>query len=158
MRGAHASETSSSFGFERTTPLGELATLLGLALFFATGAHRLAIFALAESFRVAPIGTTSLVHGASSLDPLVSLFAWAMGLALSFAAPALVALLLGELALGVASRAAPQLSMHFVGMPLRATLGLVALLLALSRIAATLPEAVRHALGGALRLLSFGGG
>ena len=52
--------------------------------------------------------------------------------ALGLAAPALVALLLADLLLGMIGRAAPQIPLYFVGMPLKALLGVGAVLVAVA--------------------------
>lgn len=153
VRGASMGEVTGASG-ERTSPLGELLELLGIAVFLALGGHRLALALLFETFRLAPIGAVPLAFGEASLEGLVRLFAWSMALGLSLAAPALVAVLLGELILGTVGRAVPRVPTHFAGMPLRAGLGVAALLVALSRIVGEVPEAARHAFREAAALVA----
>lgn len=152
-RGASLAEVTGAGG-ERTSPLGELLELLGIAVFLSVGGHRLALALVSETFRIAPIGAASLSLGEDSLVGLVRLFAWSMGLGLSLAAPALVAVLLGELVLGTVGRAVPRVPTHFAGMPLRAGLGVAALLLALSRIVDEVPGAARHVFREAAALVA----
>ena len=51
--------------------------------------------------------------------------------ALGLAAPAVVALLLADLAMGAIGQAAPQIPLYFVAMPLKALIGVGAMLIAL---------------------------
>jgi flagellar biosynthesis protein FliR len=58
----------------------------------------------------------------------------------SVGAPAALALALMELTMGLMGRTAPQLPLHFAGMPLRAAVGLVGLLLTVSVLVPLLPD------------------
>jgi flagellar biosynthetic protein FliR len=122
--------------------VGSLYSIVAGLLFLALDVHLLVIDGLMESFRALPVD--------APLDSPVGLQAVAAAgtemfrLALSIALPALAALLLANLALGVLSRAAPQLNLFAVGFP--ATLIIGALVLA-----PTLPgavEAIARALTG----------
>lgn len=62
-------------------------------------------------------------------------------LGLAIAAPAIVALVAADVGLAVVARTAPQLPVYFAGMPLRAWLGIAAVLLALAWITPELLEA-----------------
>jgi flagellar biosynthetic protein FliR len=126
--------------------------LLGVALFFALGAHRVALLAFVRGLEVAPLGAplqaASFAQHALQFAASVSA---ALALALSIAAPAVLALILVELALGLLGRTAPQIPLHFAGMPLRAGLALGALLLSLSLWVPRLGELFGAAIGGAPR-------
>jgi len=61
-------------------------------------------------------------------------------LAVSFAAPALLALVVSDVALGLVARSAPQIPVHFAGMPLRSAVGIAALLLSLALLVPHLGE------------------
>jgi flagellar biosynthesis protein FliR len=52
--------------------------------------------------------------------------------AIGLCAPAVVALLLADILLGMVGRAVPQIPVYFVGMPLKALLGVGAVLLGLA--------------------------
>lgn len=64
-------------------------------------------------------------------------------LALAFAMPALLVMLLVDVALGLVNRSAPQLNVFFLSMPIKSLLGLLMLLLALSTAFAPLIERMR---------------
>jgi flagellar biosynthetic protein FliR len=69
--------------------------------------------------------------------------------ALGLAAPALVALLLADLVLGAIGRTAPQIPLYFVGMPLKALLGVAMVLISV----AALNTALTGGMAGWARLL-----
>ena len=66
--------------------------------------------------------------------------------ALGFAAPVLAALFLADLALGVVNRVSPQIQVYFIGMPLKALLGVLLFMLAITGMVA----ALRGELGGGM--------
>ncbi len=158
FRGASSSEVFAPPTGERTSPLGDLYLLGGVALFASLGGHRLAIEVLARSFEAVPIGAavdfgrTSFALGAARL------FAYAMAFALSVAAPAAICVLLVDVGLGLVARASPSIPVFFAGMPLRAAAGLAGALLGLSALLDRLPEALRAALDAASRVTSGLGG
>ncbi len=158
MRGASSSEVLAPPTGERTSPLGDLYLLAGVALFASIGGPRLALEVLARSFEVVPIGAavdfgrTALALGAARL------FAFALGFGLSVAAPAALCIVLVEVGLGLVARASPSIPVFFAGMPLRAAAGLAGALLGLSALLGRLPGVFREALEGAGRLVSAIGG
>jgi type III secretory pathway component EscT len=154
-RGASLAEVLAPLTGERTSPLGHLYLLLGVAVFSVLGGHRLAIAAFAEGLSVAPVGVVGSVAGfADVAEGVMHLVGSALGLALAVAAPAGIALVASEAMLGVLARAAPQVPVFFAGMPLRAAMGLAALLLGLSFTVDRLPAVLRGALDAALSLLA----
>lgn len=153
-RGASLAEVLAPPTGERSSPLGTLYLLMGVALFAALGGHRLAIAAFAEGLHLAPVGVPNM-----SPDPgeialgATRLVASALAFAAAIAAPAAVALVVMEVALGLISRAAPQIPVFFAGMPLRAAVGLFAMLLSLAVAVGELPAAFRQAIAAASELL-----
>ena len=109
--------------------LSSLYVVLGTLLFVALNGHLALIGMLVDSFNTLPIGVEGL--GPERIWQLVS---WAgrmfMG-AVLVALPALTSMLLVNLALGVITRAAPQLNVFAVGFPMTLFLGFVLLLLSL---------------------------
>jgi type III secretory pathway component EscT len=154
-RGASLAEVLAPWTGERTSPLGHLYLLLGVAVFSVLGGHRLAIAAFAEGLSVAPVGVATFGAGLSEVAfGALRLSASALALALAVAAPAGVTLVAVEASLGLLARTAPQVPVFFAGMPLRAAAGLAALLLGLSFVVGSLPTVLRDAMGAALSLLS----
>jgi flagellar biosynthetic protein FliR len=97
--------------------------------------------ALAEGLRASPPGLGAIPTDlAGTFVETARLVTLVLTIGVSLAAPALVALVAADAGLAVIARSAPQLPVYFVGMPLRAWLGLAALLVALAWIT---PELVR---------------
>jgi flagellar biosynthesis protein FliR len=106
-------------GFDTEMPV--MANLLGLvtlAVFVSIGGHRLLVGALLDTYSLLPLG-----HGAMppSLGELVSLLLTeSFSLAVRGAAPAIVALMLATIVLGLVSRTLPQLNVLAIGFGLNA--------------------------------------
>lgn len=153
MRGAGSSESAAASG-ERTSPMGNLHLLLGTVLFVALGGHRLVIAALAEGLiDVPPGGALAAADLASFTLGAARIVVGSLALAAAFAAPAAVALIALEVALGAVGRAAPSIPMYFAGMPLRAATGIAAALLGLSVLLPHLPGMLRAAVEAAAALV-----
>lgn len=154
-RGATMAEILAPPTGERSSALGTLQLMLGVAIFVTLGGHRIALVAFGDALRTVPVGRIAAAPGAFGLAlGAARLVADALAFALSLAAPAGVAIVVNELALGLVARTSPQVPVFFAGMPLRAALGIAAVLLALSLLVATLPDAFRTALAQASHLLS----
>ncbi|NNM68522.1 MAG: flagellar biosynthetic protein FliR [Gallionella sp.] len=94
--------------------------------FLALNGHLFIIAGLADSFQTLPIGsmiTSKGFYGIASWGG--NIFAYALQLSL----PLLAALLITNLALGILTRAAPQLNLFAVGFPITLTIGFIVLLL-----------------------------
>ncbi len=157
-RGASMAEVIAPPTGERTSPLGDLHLLVGVALFLSLGGHRLAFAAFAEGLVVAPPGAAQIAGSATEIAlGVAQLTGAALAFAVAIAAPAAVSLVLVEVSLGLVARSAPQIPVFFAGMPLRAVVGLIAVLLGLSVALGELPAAFEGSLGVAadwLRLLA----
>lgn len=140
LRGAGQAEITLPSS-ERTSLLGGALSLFALALFAAAGGHRVLVLALAEGLRQSPPGLETAAHDwHESLGEAAHLVTLVLPLGLSIAASAVLALVAADVGLGVVARTAPQLPVYFAGMPLRAWLGVAAVLLALAWIT---PELLR---------------
>lgn len=106
--------------------LGAIWMLAGTALAVMAGLHLHLAETLLRSYAIWPIGRLPGAHDLGGWG--VARVAASFGLALSLAAPFLIASLLYNLALGVINRAMPQLMVAFVGAP-AITWGGLALLL-----------------------------
>lgn len=126
--------------------LGVIATLAFLAL----NAHLLLISALAESFQTLPIGSmmpTKSFLGVAEWGG--SIFAFALQISL----PILAALLITNLALGILTRAAPQLNLFAVGFPITLAIGFFVLALSMPYFSPLLDRLVQQGQGTMLNLL-----
>jgi flagellar biosynthetic protein FliR len=122
----------------QTLVLGQFMQLFALTLLLTAGGHLLMLEALADTFRILPLGgTLAMADGARALaETGAALF----GTAIRFAAPVLGAIMLANVSLGVLSRAAPQLNIFSVAFPLQIGIGLLVFALSLSVVAAAFEQ------------------
>jgi flagellar biosynthetic protein FliR len=107
----------------RSSAISQLLALIATMAFLAVNAHLVLLEALAESFLTMPVSATPMAGGA----PL-ELARWAgrifsAGLQLSM--PIVAALLITNVALGILTRAAPQLNIFSLGFPITLAVGLL---------------------------------
>lgn len=109
--------------------MGAILMLSGLTLAVLTGLHVHLAEAFVRSYALLPFGSLPSPHdlGGWGVDQVAASF----GLALSLAAPFLIASLLYNMALGVINKAMPQLMVAFVGAPAITWGGLFLLLISL---------------------------
>ena len=118
---------------------GRLYQLVGTTILFATGGHLLLLRGFLTSFDAVPLD--GLIRGEAKLiTNQLGLFILA---ACEIAAPVLAAMFLAEVALGLLTRAAPQLNALQLGMPLKTLLALLLTGLAIPLLPAILPNLVR---------------
>ena len=129
--------------------LGQYLGIVVSLAFLAVDGHLLMLSTLVESFQVLPIVPLSSPTGLRALAEWGgSLFSYSLALSL----PLLAALLITNLALGVLTRAAPQLNIFAVGFPLTILAGLLALALALPYFAPLLERLFMDGLAAMLRI------
>lgn len=112
----------------QTPSLGQLLVLLSLLVFLSLDGHLIVITTIAKSFVTMPIDVAS--PGPNIKD----IAFWGkeiFSIGLLLAMPAIAALLIANIALGVLTRAAPQLNIFGIGFPVTITLGFVILALTL---------------------------
>jgi flagellar biosynthetic protein FliR len=101
-------------------PIGNMKYLLAGIVFLGVGGHAMMIRGAAVSFAISPPGALNLhLGGPEGWVGLVSKSLW---IALQMAAPVGIALLLAEFAIGIMSRAVPQVNMMILTMPGKALL------------------------------------
>ncbi|WP_292976905.1 flagellar biosynthetic protein FliR [Nitrosomonas sp.] len=103
--------------------VGRFYGLLATLLFLAIDGHLQIIGILAHSFTTLPVGTDGM--DVVSFTALVNWGAKIFTFGLHLALPVLAALLITNLALGILTRAAPQLNIFAVGFPLTLGIGLL---------------------------------
>jgi flagellar biosynthetic protein FliR len=129
--------------------IGQYLGIVVSLAFLAIDGHLLLLSALVESFQVLPFAPLSAPSGLLALVEWGgSIFSYSLALSL----PLLAALLITNLALGVLTRAAPQLNIFAVGFPLTILMGLLVLALALPYFAPTLERQFMEGLAAMLRL------
>lgn len=101
--------------------VGNLLTMLGVALIFATDLHHLAIGALDQSYALFRPGVALPVNDVTEL--MLGIIGNAFKIGVQLAAPFLVFGLLFNLGLGLLARLMPQLQVFFLGLPLSILIG-----------------------------------
>ncbi|HEY2828010.1 MAG TPA: flagellar biosynthetic protein FliR [Pirellulales bacterium] len=121
-------------GLDTEVPVvANLLNILTLAVFVIIGGHRLLVGAVLDTYTFVPIAHVSFPD---SLGPLIStLLAESFSLAVRGAAPAMVALMLATIVLGLISRTLPQLNVLSFGFGLNALVSFVALAFSIGAIA-----------------------
>jgi flagellar biosynthetic protein FliR len=116
--------------------------MLALLMFLAVDGHLMLLFALADSFRLFPVGA------GGPLDPLTLVRAApdVFSIALTISLPILAVMLLVNVVLGVMARVAPQLNLFAVGFPLTILSGLAALAMFLPTLEAPLRAVLQRGL------------
>jgi flagellar biosynthetic protein FliR len=134
-----------------TPVLGQLFMMIGTLTYLAVNGHLVLIGALATSFKSLPIG------GANIDQSLL----WSMGLwgarifetGLLVALPAVVALIIVNLALGVVTRAAPQLNLFGIGFTITLMSGFIVLIVGLDGLMTGISSLINSALLAVLDLV-----
>jgi flagellar biosynthesis protein FliR len=109
--------------------VGSLLTLFATLIFLTIDGHLMMIAAIAKSFAFAPIGGDigNILDWRKLLQAGTHVFSIGLHLAL----PAVAAVFLSNVALGVLTRAAPQLNLFAIGFPITLSLGLLILWLSM---------------------------
>ncbi len=107
------------------TVLSQYTLILTNLVFLATGGHLVIVYTLAESFTIIPIGWEGLTRERSWMIAIQG--GWLFAGALLMAMPIIIAKLVVNIALGVVTRAAPQLNIFVIGFPVMMILGLLEL-------------------------------
>lgn len=121
-------QTDPAMGAQGTA-LSRLFGLAGTVLVLATGLYALPLRALAESYAMLPPGATLPLPGQAAA--VAQAVADSLSLALRLAAPLLLASVLGQFALGLLARLAPQVPVFMVAAPGQILAGLLLLTLLL---------------------------
>jgi len=125
-----------------TPVLSSFLSLFTVTVLLALNVHLGMLEALATSLRAIPVG--SALDLPSGLRALLSLGSSLFVVGLRFAAPVVATVMIGNVALAVLSRAAPQLNILSVAFPLQIWLGLFALGIAVPFIAGALADWPAH--------------
>ena len=116
MSGMHLADIFDP-AFQANVPLfSQMLNMLALAVFVTIGGHRLLVDSLLDTFRWMPPGHALVNTGL--VDTLIGVLAQSFVLGIRAAAPAMVALLMAILVMGLISRTLPQLNVIAVGFSL----------------------------------------
>ncbi|HCK41928.1 MAG: flagellar biosynthetic protein FliR [Planctomycetaceae bacterium] len=122
----------------------QLFYFLTLTMFVLLDGHRLVMDALLDTYHTIPPGRASL--GSTYVEALTTLLSQSFMLGLRAAAPAMTALLLATLVLGLVGRTMPQINILAVGFGLNALLTLGCLFTSLGAVAWAFPQQTTAAL------------
>ena len=115
--------------------IGNLLSMLGVALIFATDMHHLAIGALDQSYALFKPGEFLPTSDVTQL--MLTIVSSAFKIGVQLAAPFLVFGLLFNLGLGIRARLRPQLQVFFLGLPASILIGFAILLALVGALMAT---------------------
>lgn len=164
-RGAALAEVTLPTSDERSSPLGVLYLLVAVTVFLAIGGVPRFLEALLDSYRLFPVfdpAPDAAAH-AATFDGLafrrvalvlVGASVKLLADAVSLAAPVLVACLLADVALALVVRAAREVPVYFLGLPLKALLSVSIVLLGVGTFAGAVATGTVGWLGLARRALS----
>lgn len=129
QRGASTSTMQNTTSGDESSPLGIFVNQAYLVLFLSLGGLPLVLGAIYESYAVWPIAAALPRFSAEFSPHYLGLFDNLMRTAIVFAAPAMIAMLLSELALAIVSLFAPQMQVFFLAMPIKSGVALFVLLI-----------------------------
>jgi flagellar biosynthesis protein FliR len=135
-----------------TTVLGQMFMIFGVLTYLAVDGHLMLLGALAQSFQTLPIGVFH-VDG-NFLSTVASWGAHVFESGLLIALPAVIALLIVNLALGVVTRAAPQLNLFGIGFTITLICGFFALIVGIEGTMASISSLINNALSTAAELVA----
>lgn len=119
---------------ELAAPMAQFYSLYGMLLFLLAHGHYFLISALAKSFQSLPL--SSINYGADSFARVMADLTFAACVnGLKIAAPAAAILFVTDIAFALLSRAAPQMNVFFVGMPVKTVAAFVLVILILPFVA-----------------------
>jgi flagellar biosynthetic protein FliR len=110
---------------EASSAVGGLLRLVAVVVFLAIGGHRALLGGLLATFDAVP--PLAFPPTGALLATVVAMLGAAFVLALKLAAPALIAVLISMVAMGLLQRTSPQFNLFSTGLPLQAMLGLLVL-------------------------------
>jgi flagellar biosynthetic protein FliR len=110
---------------EHITSLAQWQNLLALLIFLSIDGHHVLVHAMADSFRVLPLGGG--LPSAEGFGIVLDLAGGLFVVALKIASPVMVLLLLVNAAMAVLAKLIPQLNVFIVGFPLNVAAGLFVL-------------------------------
>ena len=129
--------------------------ILATLVFLLLNGHLLVVELLADSFRTMPVAVDGI-----SRNSIHDLVAWASRMfagGLLIALPAVAALLLVNLGMGIITRAAPQLNIFAVGFPITILLGFILMWLSLPAVLDLFGDLLGEGFGLVMRMLRITG-
>lgn len=134
--------------------LSQFHLIIATLLFLAMNGHLLLLQLLVDSFTVLPVGAEGLDRDAFWIvaDWGATVFAGAAKIAL----PAVTAVLIAQVSIGVVSRAAPSLNLFAIGLPTTILVGTILLMITLPAFVHSFTWVIERAIATISRLLGAG--
>ena len=129
QRGSTMSELFAPQIEQRVSEFGQFQLQLAIVIFLYTGAHRFFITALVKSFEFIPaLKFPQLQAGwTPAAEFLTMMTGNVLALGIQLAVPIIITLLLTDLFFGLINRAAPQVNVFFLSMPVKMWIGVFVL-------------------------------
>lgn len=128
LRGSSALQVTDPLMQTQTSPIGILYNYIFVVLFYEIGGPFIFLEGLLQSYTIIPVDKFMNDAFFHLQQPFwktgIQLMTQFTALSLQLAAPALVAILMGEMFLGIANRLAPQVQIAFLGMSIKSLLGI----------------------------------
>jgi flagellar biosynthesis protein FliR len=126
----------------QSTAISQFLALLATMAFLAANGHLMLLSALADSFTTLPISSTPI--GGHPFEQVASWAARVFSAGVQLSLPMVAALLTTNIALGILTRAAPQLNLFGIGFPITLTVGFMVIALSLPYLATPLDHLFRE--------------
>ena len=133
QRGSAMSELFAPDLEARVSELAQFKLLLAVVIFLSTGAHRFFISALVRSFEFVPaLKFPSVESGWSPAAEFLTIVTGSvLSVGVQLAVPIIITLLLTDLLFGLINRAAPQVNVFFLSLPVKMWIGIFVLVVML---------------------------
>lgn len=151
--GFSMAQTMDPFSNNQTSIFGRFYQLLATTLLFTVNGHLLLIKGFATSFEAVPLGGIAVEQFQTLVLRNLSMFVLA---GVEIAGPLLAAYFLADVALGLLSKAAPQLNIFTFGFPFKILLTLLLVASAMPLIPGALETLVETAVRDGVRALAIG--
>jgi len=110
----------------QTTIVAEMYGVMAMLMFLATDAHHDLIYVFVKSFELLPAGG---IDTSAIISQIISLGSGLFVLAMKICAPVVVGLVIAHMLAGFLYKAAPQMNIFFVTLPLNIMLGILLMML-----------------------------
>lgn len=134
------------------TLMGQLYYLLALVYYLTINGHHHLFLALSKSYELIPVGGGRFFTDVS-VFLLAEMFYGVFALAFQIAAPAIVVVVITDISLGLVSKTVPQLQVFIVGLPLKISLGLIAVYLTLPFLGPVLEDIFKELYNDLIRIM-----
>lgn len=132
----------------QSSPLGTLFNMVLIVIFYVIDGPFLFLDAIQRSYELIPpdkfLNPIFFTKSSPFWVNQIKLFNEVMRLAIQLAAPALIAILMTDVFLGIANRLAPQVQITFLGMPLKSLLGLMVICFGWQLMTSEFARQLRH--------------